>query len=105
MFFLAYLKPLPLALWFATLFIALPAWADSYERGLSAYSRLDYETARHEWSGSAIAGDPRAQFGLGMLHDFGQGVPEEPEAAVIWYRIAAEQGHSGAQLFLAYHYE
>ncbi len=101
----AFFRAIPITLSIAVMIFATPAWSQSFERGLSAYSRLDYETALRESSESAVAGNPQAQFGLGMLYDFGHGVPEDPMAAVVWYRFAAEQGHSGAQLFLAHSYE
>ena len=105
MFTCTFFQKLPAAFWLAALVIATPAWSQNYERGLSAYNRLDYETALREWSESAIAGDVKAQFGVGMLYDFGHGVPQDPEATVVWCRWAAEQGHPSAQLFLANSYE
>ena len=47
-------------------------------------------------------GDPKAQFGLGVMHTFGQGVPKDDTRAMDWYRRAAERGHAGAQLFLGH---
>ena len=76
------------------------AIAQDYERGLSAYNRADYQTALREWDSLAQFGDPKAQFGLGLMHTFGQGVPENNIFAMDWYRRASERGHPGAQLFL-----
>jgi len=42
-----------------------------------------------------------AQFNLGLMYDFGEGVPEDDEEAVRWYREAAEQGNAAAQVNLA----
>ncbi len=34
-----------------------------------------------------------AQFGLGWLHEYGEGVAKDMAAALRWYRSAADQGH------------
>ncbi|WP_275967705.1 MULTISPECIES: tetratricopeptide repeat protein [unclassified Gammaproteobacteria] len=38
-----------------------------------------------------------AQFILGMMYEHGKGVDPDDKEAVKWYRMAAEQGHPGAQ--------
>jgi TPR repeat protein len=87
----------------ALMVLAAPAAiAEDYERGLSAYNRADYATALLEWDVLAQFGDPKAQFGLGVMHTFGQGVPKDDTRAMDWYRRAAERGHAGAQLFLGH---
>jgi len=88
-----------------TLFAAPAAQAQSFERGLSAYNRADYDTALREWDALAQFGDPKAQFALGLMHTFGHGVPESDINAMDWYQRAANRGHSGAQLFLGHGYE
>jgi len=47
-----------------------------------------------------------AQSLLGVMYNNGQGVPQDDTEAGKWYRLAAEQGHSGAQDLLGdmYHY-
>ena len=45
----------------------------------------------------AEAGDAEAQFLLGFSYDIGRGVPQDDAEAVRWYRLAADQGHAGAQ--------
>ena len=42
----------------------------------------------------AEQGDASAQFMLGRMYDNGQGVPRDDKQAVIWFRKAAEQGHT-----------
>ena len=39
------------------------------------------------------------------MYAFGKGVPEDDAEAVKWFRLAAEQGHEGARLFLGAMYE
>jgi len=75
---------------------AFPALAD-YATGAAAYSDGDYQTAHTEFLESANAGDPRAEFGLGVMFHKGRGVKVDYAKAVEWYTKAAMQGHSTAQ--------
>lgn len=52
----------------------------------------------------AEAGDPQAQYNLGVMYDIGQGVPQDYTEAAKWYTKAAEQGHADAQLKLGVMY-
>ena len=38
------------------------------------------------------------------MYEYGNGVPEDDEEAVRWYRLAAEQGHASAQYNLGVMY-
>jgi TPR repeat protein len=69
---------------------AVPAWADFYD-GVAAYETGDYTTALKEWRPLAEQGDAQAQNNLGMMYDYGYGVPENDAKTVRWYRKAAEQ--------------
>ena len=51
----------------------------------------------------AEAGATEAHF-LGLMYDYGEGVPQDDAEAVRWYRLAAEQGHAGAQNKLGFAY-
>ena len=55
--------------------------------------------------GLAEEGEPSAQYRLGLYYASGDGVPNNDQEAVKWFRLAAEQGHSEAQYFLAFHYQ
>lgn len=44
----------------------------------------------------AEGGDALAQYNLGILHDTGQGVPQDHAEAARWYRQAGEQDHPDA---------
>ena len=48
----------------------------------------------------ADAGDAEAQYSLGMMYAYGEGVPEDSLEAVKWYRKSAEQGNADAQNML-----
>ena len=80
------------ALSLAALAVVIPAWADT-KSGIDAWNRGDYAAAVAEWRKSAIAGDPDAQFNLGMAYKLGRGVPVDMAMAESWYRKAALQGH------------
>ena len=62
-----------------------------------AYLRKDYAVAFAGFRPLAALGDPAAQFILGIMYDFGNGVPENDTEAIRWYRRAAEQGNAKAQ--------
>lgn len=46
-----------------------------------------------------------AQYSLGIMHDKGQGVPQDDAAAARWYCKAAEQGYAAAQSNLGVMYD
>jgi uncharacterized protein len=73
-----------------------PALAD-FQAGCSAFDRGDYAAAREQWAPLAGQGDPKAQFRLGCLYAFGQGVSKDYAFALRLYRLAAEQGDADAQ--------
>jgi len=84
--------------------LALPAWADG-QVAADAYKRADYATALREWRPLAEQGDANAQYNLGVMYDFGKGIPQDFAAARQWYEKAAAQGHAGAQNSLGGLYE
>ena len=53
--------------------LAGAAWAGTAE-GVRAYDRGQFALAAKELQPAAQAGDPEAQFHLGLMHDFGKGV-------------------------------
>jgi uncharacterized protein len=75
------------------------------KKGLDAYSAHDYATALRELKPLAEQGNAVAQYGLGIMYDNGQGVPEDDKEAVKWYRLAAEQGNVLAQYDLGVSYD
>ncbi len=84
--------------------VAAPACTD-YEAGKEAYYRGDYDTALKEWRPLAEQGIARAQSNLGSMDEYGEGVPQDDEAAARWYRLAADQGYAIAQSNLGLMYE
>ena len=75
-----------------TVVLAVPAWAD-FEEAVEAFKRGDYETTYFELRLLAEKGHPVAQFHLGFLYDTGQGVQQDYEKAIKWYRRSARQGY------------
>ena len=73
------------------------AIAQTYEDGRSAYIDGDYETAYNILIPLAEEGDAEAQKMLGIMYDYGQGVPADPELALQWYIRSAEQGQTAVQ--------
>lgn len=53
----------------------------------------------------AEQGDAHAEFMLGAMYNFGQGVLQDYERAGLWYRKAADQGVAGAQYNLGIMYD
>jgi TPR repeat protein len=67
------------------------------DEGLAAYKKKDYATALHVFKPLAIQGDAGAQFILGVMFEFGRGVPQNDKEAVKWLRLGADQGNANAQ--------
>ena len=81
-----------------------PATPAYWDQGLAAYDRGDYATALDKWRMVGMQGYAVVQYNLGLMFDAGQGVTQNHDQAVIWYRKAARQGHAGAQNNLGYMY-
>ena len=60
--------------------------------------------AREWYEKAAVQGNARAQRNLGMLYDFGHGVPQDFTKARGWYEKVAAQGDSGAQFTIGLMY-
>ena len=86
----------------ALLYLSLSAQvlAGPGEDADAAYARGDHAGALKIYQALAAQGLAPAQFNLGVMHDFGQGVAKDPVQAIRWYRAAAAQGHGGAQFNL-----
>lgn len=71
----------------------LKAWAE-------AAARKDYAAAIRELRPVAEKGNARAQFELGIIYLYGEGVAASDKIAASWFRKAAEQGYILAKLSL-----
>ena len=77
--------------------LGTPVKARSLEDGLKAYDAGDFSTAFEILLPLAERGNARAQYSLGLMYSNGNGVPQDYEEQMRWYRMAAEQGHAEAQ--------
>jgi len=68
-----------------------------YQRACDAYNRGDFFTAFEDLMPYAARGDARSQFAIAEMLRSGNGTKRNRAEALIWYRRAAEQGHSVAQ--------
>ena len=75
------------------------------DAAIEAYKRGDYGAAWEVWTQLATAGDSEAQYFLGHLYAKGQGVAQDHDAALTWFRSAATGGDAYGQFALGYVYE
>ena len=87
------------------IFSCATTWAADLDKGFAAYASGDFATALTEFKPLAEQGDTLAQFALGYMYAFGQGVPQDNKEAAKWYMLAAEQGNENAQYNLAMMYD
>ena len=85
-------------------FFSTDAKAD-FKGGLAAYQENDFKKALEEFRPLAENGHGMAQFYLGLLYGFGEGVEKDLTEAVRWWRLAAEQGNVAAQSNLGFMYK
>ena len=88
------------------LILVAPAVAGAgYQEAMDAFDRGDTLTAVKEFQTLADSNDARGQYGMAIMYDLGEGVPQSSEQAAKWYRLAAEQGYADAQNNLGVMYE
>lgn len=91
----------------AGLVLAAPAAraSDPFAAASALYGRQEYGAAARLVVPLAVAGDARAQGLLGLMYEYGQGVPQDFALAVEWYSCAANQGNATAQYLLGLMYD
>jgi TPR repeat protein len=70
-----------------------------------SYKQKQFEKAAKLYQQCANMGDDDCQLALGVMYEFGEGVPKNDSQAVAWYRKAAEQGNPIGQKTLGLMYE
>ncbi len=85
--------------------LAYSAVIGRFDDAVAAYERGDYATAFRLMKPFAEKGDAKSQHNLGVMYDYGRGVPQNYTEAMKWYRKAAEQGLPDAQHNLGVMYE
>ena len=81
-----------------------PVQAQNFDEGIAAFHAGNFATALSQWCPLAKQGHARAQYGLGIMYEYGRGLGQNDVEALKWYRKAAEQGHALAQHDLAFMY-
>jgi TPR repeat protein len=76
------------------------AAAGPFENADAAYNEGDYATAMRFWRALADQSYARAQYNLGNMYYFGQGIPVDNAEGRMWWHKAADQGHARAQFNL-----
>jgi TPR repeat protein len=74
------------------------------KEGYAALIRKDYVAAMKEYRPLAEHGDAEAQYRVGRMYEFGQGVPQDKAQGIAWVRKAAAQNHADAQQELGFIY-
>ena len=83
-----------------TAFAVPPARAD-FQKGVTAYTAGDFETAATEWRATAETGDVAAMRNLAHLYRWGKGVPQDLAEARKWYERSATYGLDRSMVNLA----
>jgi uncharacterized protein len=81
------------------------AHADAIDRGAAAIDRGDYLRAAKELAPPAARGDPRALGLLGLMYEYGYGVPQAYDTAFNFYCRGATGGDPFAQAQLGLMYD
>lgn len=89
-----------LALWLAAGF----AEAGDFARATVLYRSRHYDEALDLLKPLAAAGDPYAQYTIGVMYDDGRGVPKNLRLAHVWYLRAARNGLADAQFITGMFY-
>lgn len=82
-----------------------------FDTALQFYKDDDYFSAFKLFEKSANRGEPRGNYRLGTMYEFGRGVERQYSEAAKYYLMAARQGHAkshfrlGLMYFNGYHFE
>jgi hypothetical protein len=85
--------------------ILLTAWAQTpalsgpLEDGQAAEKQQDFQTALKLWQPLADQGNAEAQYDIGAMYYYGQGVPQDNVQAYMWFSLAVEK--AGNKKFMA----
>lgn len=81
----------------------IPSYA-SYEKGIEALKKYDFESAHKLWLPLAQKGDVNLQATIAVMYHTGTGVKQDYKEAFYWYKQAAEKGNTAAQANLGVMY-
>ena len=77
--------------------IATSAYANDFQEGLDAIHETNYKKALRKLLPLAESGHAAAQYNIGVMHEWGNGVPQDNSQALKWYKRSAELFHKDAQ--------
>jgi len=80
--------------------VLISACVNSFEQGISAFKLQDYRAAFIRLKPSAEKGQRDAQYAIGYMYYYGQGVVEDRKKAWYWIKAAARQGQPEALIAL-----
>ena len=89
-------KPMILAI-LISIMIAIPTYANDFQDGLDAIHETNYKKALKKLMPLAESGHAAAQYNIGVMHEWGNGVPQDNSQALKWYKRSAELSHKDAQ--------
>ena len=72
-------------------------WSGDFQKGWEASVKGDYATVLKEWIPLAAQGNASAQFNLGVMYAFGEGVIKDIVYAHMWFDIATANGDERGQ--------
>ena len=78
-------------------FFPSPSLANQFQEGLDAIHETNYEVALKKLLPLAARGHSAAQYNLGVMSEWGNGVPKDYAEALKWYKLSAEGSHKDAQ--------
>ena len=68
------------------------SWSADFDKGLAALRSGDYATALREFETLSEQGHANAQYNLGLMYGYGEGVTLDFAYAYMWWDIAASSG-------------
>lgn len=77
--------------------MAVPVYANDFEEGLTAIYETNYDKALEKLKPLAENGHAAAQYNLGVMYEWGNGVERNNSEALKWYKSSAEHFHKDAQ--------
>lgn len=77
--------------------MVVPVYANDFQEGLDAIHETNYEKALEKLIPLAEHGHPAAQYNIGVMHEWGNGMPQDNANALKWYKRSAERSHKDAQ--------
>tara|TARA_B100001123_G_scaffold412835_1_gene510573 strand:+ start:303 stop:773 length:471 start_codon:yes stop_codon:yes gene_type:complete len=78
-------------------FVPSLSLASDFQKGLEAIHETNYEVALQKLMPLAEGGHSAAQYNLGVMNEWGNGVPKNYTDAFKWYKLSAENSHKDAQ--------